>query len=111
MRVIYYEYMDTACLFIDDSPCVGGISFSFFFSTCVCVHIKTVIWRVHVTGVERWKGGGGGERLTSDLFVRCAAARRSVCVCLQPRWINMQTGFNQEQEADSPSNVRQLATA
>lgn len=80
MRVIYYEYMDAACLFIDDSPCVGGISISFF-STCVCVHIKTVIWRVHVTGVERWRRVCGGEGGAFDLRLVCAlCGGAAVCV-------------------------------
>lgn len=82
MRLIYYEYMDTACLFIDDSPCVGGISFSF--STCVCVHIKTVIWRVHVTVVERWRGRGGwGGGAAFDLRLVCTlCGGAAVCVRL-----------------------------
>lgn len=71
MYVIYYECMDTACLFIDNSCVYVGFLF-FSPRACLCAHIKTVIRSVHVTGVER-----GGGRLTSVLFVLCAAAQRT----------------------------------
>lgn len=59
MYVIYYECMDTVCLFIDNSCVYVGFLF-FSPRACLCAHMKTVIRSVHVTGVERWRGVGGG---------------------------------------------------
>lgn len=57
MYVIYYECMDTACLFIDNSCVYVGFLFFPPPRAYLCAHIKTVIRSVHVTGVERWGGG------------------------------------------------------
>lgn len=84
--VIYYECMDTACLFIDDS-CVYARVFSFPRApACLCAHIKTVIWSVHVSGVERRRGGRAFDlRLVCTLcsgMSACASAFSSDgCKC------------------------------
>lgn len=57
MYVIYFEYTDTACLFIDDSVYRWDVFFFQRAYACLCAHIKRVIWRVRVTGEERRKGG------------------------------------------------------
>lgn len=66
MRVIYYEYMDAACLFIDGSPCGGGISFSlfFFFHVRMRAHKNSHLespcdWSGAMEGRWGWGGGGG----------------------------------------------------